>query len=226
MNTLVYSSHADEASVLSLVLQQVGGMVRVVRDLAAVLSSWPDQPADFIVLAGLDDSARMLETLRQLRAQTPAPVVVIGDQFREADQVALYDEGADLVVLRPYSVRLLIAEIRSLQRRSEGVPYFSLPTLSRRGVDLDPAARTVSVAGGQPVRLTQLEFRLLYTLMTHAGQIIPSERIVDLVWGYSGDGNRELVRGLVQRLRVKVEPDPHNPIFILTEPGVGYYFDR
>jgi DNA-binding response OmpR family regulator len=62
--------------------------------------------------------------------------------------------------------------------------------------------------------------------MTHPGQIIPTENIVEHVWGYSGEGNRELVRGLVQRLRSKVEPEPHHPRYILTELGIGYYFNR
>jgi DNA-binding response OmpR family regulator len=74
--------------------------------------------------------------------------------------------------------------------------------------------------------LTQLEFRLLYVLLTNAGRIHSAESLVEQVWGYNGEGNRELVRGLVQRLRGKVENDPRNPKYILTEPGVGYYFVR
>ena len=73
-------------------------------------------------------------------------------------------------------------------------------------------------------RLTHLEFRLLHTLMIHRGQILPTDRIVDLVWGYSDQGDPELVRGLVSRLRSKVEPDPRNPRYILTEAGIGYRF--
>jgi DNA-binding response OmpR family regulator len=130
----------------------------------------------------------------------------------------------DEVILRPYSVRLLLAQIRAVLRRSGGVPFFSLPELAQSGLALDPNARTVQVGDSTPNRLTHLEFRLLYTLMTHAGQIIPNERIVESVWGYTGEGNRDLVRGLVQRLRSKVEPDPRQPIYILTEPGIGYCF--
>jgi DNA-binding response OmpR family regulator len=62
--------------------------------------------------------------------------------------------------------------------------------------------------------------------MTNIGQIIPTGQIVEHVWGYSGEGNRDLVRGLVQRLRSKVEPEPRKPRYILTEPGIGYYFCR
>ena len=62
--------------------------------------------------------------------------------------------------------------------------------------------------------------------MTHVGQIIPTEQIVENVWGYAGEGNRELVRGLVQRLRSKVETDPRQPQYIITEVGIGYSFKR
>jgi DNA-binding response OmpR family regulator len=121
---------------------------------------------------------------------------------------------------------LLLAQIRAVLRRSGGVPFFSLPNLTQAGLMLDPSTRTVQVYDAPPNRLTHLEFRLLYTLMTHAGQILPPERIVESVWGYAGEGNRELVRGLVQRLRSKVEPDPRHPVFILTEPGIGYFFAK
>jgi len=226
MNAVLFSTHSDEAAVLTVMLQQSGASVRVVRDLAQAIHAWEGQPADIVLLARSLEEPELLESLRQIRTLTAAPLVLIVDALVEADQVALYEAGADLVVPRPYGVRLLLAQIRALLRRSAGVPYFSLPTLHQGEVALDPAARTVQVGEARPVRLTQLEFRLLYTLMTHSGQIIPSERIVDLVWGYSGEGSRELVRGLVQRLRAKVEPDPHAPRYILTEPGVGYYFDR
>ena len=136
------------------------------------------------------------------------------------------EAGADLVVQRPFGIRYLLAQIKTLLRRSTGVPFFSLPTLSQHDVVLDPSMRTVKVGNNSEKRLTQLEFRLLYTLMTNIGQIIPTEHIVENVWGYSGEGNKELVRGLVQRLRSKVEPEPRKPRYILTEPGIGYYFCR
>jgi DNA-binding response OmpR family regulator len=75
-----------------------------------------------------------------------------------------------------------------------------------------------------PQRLTQLEFRLLYVLMTNRDQVIPSDIIVERVWGYTGTGSRELVRNLVSRLRSKIEVDPGNPAYIQTVPGVGYQF--
>jgi DNA-binding response OmpR family regulator len=132
--------------------------------------------------------------------------------------------GADEVVARPFSARLLITQVRALLRRAGGVPLFSLPTLSLAGLTLDPATRMVEFSSRPSKRLTHLEFRLLYTLMINRGQILPTDTIVERVWGYSGQGDRELVRGLISRLRAKVELDPRNPSYILTVPGVGYSF--
>jgi DNA-binding response OmpR family regulator len=226
MNAILISTQTEEAAVLNLLIQQVVGNVRIFRDLDAMVTSWSESPADFIMLSYTGGEAAVCDALRRIRTLTAIPVFVVMDPIDEAGLVAIYETGADLVVLRPFGVRLLVAQMRAHLRRNEGVPYFSLPTLSQRDVALDPAARSVTVGAGKPIRLTQLEFRLLFTLMTHTGQIIPSERIVDLVWGYEGDGSRDLVRGLVQRLRAKMEPDPHSPKYIMTEPGIGYYFER
>jgi two-component system KDP operon response regulator KdpE len=110
-------------------------------------------------------------------------------------------------------------------RRSAGLPYFSLPALSQAGITLDPSKRSVLVGTDQPIRLTQLEFRLIYALMTHPGRIIPSENLVEYVWGYGGEGSKDLVRGLISRLRGKIEPDPSTPRYIMTDAGIGYYFE-
>jgi DNA-binding response OmpR family regulator len=102
---------------------------------------------------------------------------------------------------------------------------FSLPTLSQSGLTLDAVSRVVEVDDQRPRRLTHLEFRLLYALMSHRGQVLPTETIVERVWGYSGRGDKELVRGLVSRLRGKIETEPRQPRYVHTVPGVGYTFD-
>ncbi len=127
-----------------------------------------------------------------------------------------------MVLTRPYSARLLISQIRALLRRSAGTALTPLPTLQVGGLHLIPATRTVSVGRQGSRRLTPLEFRLLYTLMIHPGQTIPTESLIERVWGYEGEGSVELARGLVSRLRAKVESNPREPVLIVTVPGVGY----
>jgi DNA-binding response OmpR family regulator len=166
-----------------------------------------------------------LSQVRTTRAETPVPLVLLTDPVEEELHFTLLETGADLVIFRPFSARLLIAQTQALMRRAGTVPLFSLPTLSQSGLTLDAANRTVEIDGRLSRRLTHLEFRLLYTLMTHRGQVLPSEVIVERVWGYSGRGDKELVRGLVSRLRAKIEPEPRSPRYIRTVPGVGYSFD-
>jgi DNA-binding response OmpR family regulator len=112
-------------------------------------------------------------------------------------------------------------QMRGLLRRNRGTAAPE-PALSAGRLVLDPSTRGVQVEGRAPRHLTHLEFRLLYTLMLHQGQTLPTETIVERVWGYSGEGSMELVRGLISRLRAKVEDDPKTPQNILTVPGVGY----
>jgi DNA-binding response OmpR family regulator len=222
MYAMLLAENADERAVLSLVLQRAGLAVTMAQNLDRAMKSWLERPADLIVLALSGDP---LLLARQTRAETPVPLIVITEGLEEAPHYSVLEAGADLVIFRPFSARLLIAQVQALMRRAGTVPLFSLPTLSQSGLTLDAANRTVEIAGRRSRRLTHLEFRLLYTLMTHRGQVLPSEVIVERVWGYTGRGDKELVRGLVSRLRAKVEPEPRSPRYIRTVPGAGYSFD-
>ena len=210
---------------LQLALQRAGFAPQAVHDLKAVVENWGERTGDLVVVSFGGNKPVDLKQIEALRLQTTVPLVVISDVLDEETQVNVLEMGADLLVARPFSLRYLIAQIRALMRRSVGMPFFSLPILSQSGVMIDPSTRTIQVNEGETVRLTQLEFRLLFTLMTHAGRVIPTETLVEYVWGFSGEGNRGLVRGLVQRLRAKMEPDPAAPVFVITEPGIGYRFN-
>ena len=225
MRAVLYAHNIDEGAVLTVILQRAGFEVRTVGDLNSAITNWPDRPADLFLISyseGRDIIARQVE---ELRAETVVPMVIIADDIYEELGVELLEKGADLIVERPYGPRFLMAQVRALMRRSVGMPFFSLPLLTQADIQLDSSSRTIQVDNGEPKRLTQLEFRLLFTLMTHAGRVIPAENLVEYVWGYTGEGNRSLVRGLIQRLRTKVEPDPSKPRYILTQPGVGYRFN-
>jgi DNA-binding response OmpR family regulator len=223
MYALLLIRNPDERAILSLVLQRAGLAVTTGNDLAHALRLWPERPADLILLA-LDSDA--LSDVRSIRTETSVPVITLVNQADEASHYELLEAGADLVVFRPFSARLLIAQTRVLLRRAGNISLSNLPTINLAGLALDPATRTVQVSDYPPRRLTHLEFRLLYTLMIHRGQVLSNETIVEQVWGYSGEGDKDLVRGLIRRLRTKVEPDPSKPRYVLTVPGLGYSFDR
>jgi DNA-binding response OmpR family regulator len=223
MYALLLAQNADERAVLSLALQRAGLAVTAGDDLERALRVWPERPSDLILLA-LDGD--VLDDIHLIRGETTVPLVVIARGVEEDLQCELLEAGADLVVPRPFSARLLISQIRALSRRAGGIPLANLPTMSTADLTLDPATRTVHVSGQTSRRLTHLEFRLLYTLMIHRGQVLSTESIVEHVWGYTGQGDKDLVRGLVRRLRTKVELEPSDPQFVLTVPGLGYAFSQ
>jgi len=223
MYALLLARNPDEKAVLSLVLQRAGLAVTAGDNLERAMRIWPERPADLILLALGGD---MPAHVRRIRTETTVPMIVMAGQLNEEFHYELLEAGADLVIPRSVCARLLIAQVRALLRRAGGMPLSNLPTMNLAGLTLDPGSRTVQVRQPPGGATGHLDFRLLYTLMIHRGQVLPSEAIVEQVWGYSGQGDKDLVRGLVRRLRTKVEPDPSKPRYILTVPGLGYAFNQ
>lgn len=223
MQAFIIASHQEDRDFLGFILQRSGLAVAKSADIEYVLSALAEHPVDLILLAK-NDHKLLLVDAQAIREVTQVPLLVLVESLVESQHCELLDAGADLVWQRPISPRVLSRYVHIFLRRAANIPTTVLPTLGTDEITLDPAARTVTVAGQEAQRLTPLEFRLLYVLMTNAGQVIPVETIVERVWGYSGEGNRELVRGLVRRLRRKIEPDFNKPRFIQNLPGVGYRF--
>ena len=155
---------------------------------------------------------------------TDIPLVIIINPSGEDGCLELYKKGADLVVFRPYSHRLLKAQVEVLLRRSMSVPMGMIPALQFEQITIEPSTRTVHRTDGTIVVLTHREFQLLYLLFTHRGQILATERIIESIWGYSGEGDKNMLRSLVNRVRRKVEEDPDHPRYLVTVSGVGYRF--
>jgi DNA-binding response OmpR family regulator len=223
MQIMVIAADQNEKEIIAFVLRKAGLAVASSSDHQRVLKNWTEHPADLMVVASSEDRAP-IRIVEEVRAVTQIPLLMIADQISEKNRCDLLQNGADIVLDRPVSAQVLTAQTQALLRRSAAVPSFVLPTLDLNEITLDPSARTVTLSGKETRRLTQLEFRLLYTLMTNRGQVVPLDVLVERVWGYTGGGNRDLVRGLVSRLRRKIEPDPEEAHFLETVPGVGYRF--
>jgi DNA-binding response OmpR family regulator len=223
MQAIVVAVDHDERELLTFTLRHAGVAVSASSELQRVLENWLEHPSDLLLVA-MDNPSSLVEDVTAIRSVTAVPLIMLVDAPTEERMTAALQGGADLVLVRPVAPRLLAAYVQVQLRRLGTVPAFLLPSLDLAEVVLDPATRTIEVSGQEPRRLTQLEFRLLYVLMTNRGQVIPTDQIVERVWGYSGDGDRELVRGLISRLRRKMEPNPDKPRYIETVPGIGYRF--
>lgn len=223
MQVLLVSHNPEEREILTYILKYAGLAVGSSVSLQRVADKWLERPSDLVVVAW-HDGAKLLPDITALRAVTQVPLILITHPPQEEAMCDLLRAGADLILPRPTAPRVLTEYVRAILRRTHTVPTFVLPRLNVTEISLDPDTRMVSVLGNEASRLTQLEFRLLYVLMVNRGQVIPVDVIVERVWGYTGQGSRDLVRGLVSRLRRKIEPNPRDPLFIQNVPGVGYRF--
>lgn len=165
-------------------------------------------------LAGEDG----MQLLRQLRAHSQIPVIILTGRTEEADRVMGLELGADDYLTKPFSPRTLLARIRALLRRA-GMEN-TAPVAAGR-VTLDLSEHTVRVGTGEAVRLTKLELRLLQMLLANAGHTVSSERLLVQVWGHRSGGDRQLLKQLVHRLRQKIETDPAAPALLRTA-AAGY----
>ena len=165
-----------------------------------------------------------METCRRLRrAFSQIPILMLTVREAEDDKVEALESGADDYITKPFHVRELVARLRAAIRRRRS-PNISTDTCLRVGaITLDPQRRRVEKAGVL-ISLTPKEYETLHHLMRHAGQPLTHARLLTAVWGPEYGNEREYLRVIVRQLRVKLEHDPSRPIYLLTEPYVGYRF--
>lgn len=174
-----------------------------------------------IVDLGLPDGDGV-DFIRDLRVWLPIPVLVLSARNQEKQKVVALDSGADDYLAKPFGIAELLARVRALLRRHEARREAAEPVIRFGDVVLDCARRTVE-KGGQPLALTQTEYRLLACLATNAERVLTHQQLLLQVWG-EGATDAQYLRVYVGHLRKKIEGDPARPRHILTETGVGYRF--
>jgi two-component system KDP operon response regulator KdpE len=177
---------------------------------------------DLILLdLGLPD-ADGLDVARQLRGFTQAPVIVISARGQERDKVAALDLGADDYLTKPFGVPELLARIRvALRHAAAGPGGDAEPVFESGDLRVDLARRQV-LRRAEEVHLTPTEYKLLATLIRHAGRVITHRQLLQEVWGANCAEQTHYLRVYMTQLRHKLERDPTRPRLLLTEPGVGY----
>ena len=120
------------------------------KELKPFIDNWPEQPLDLICLVLDQDYEKEISAIKQLRGHTVVPMVLILEPISEDGEIALIEAGVDLIVTRPFGLRLLITRIRALLRRTSGVPFHSLPAMTKGALLLDPGNRTVKVGESEP----------------------------------------------------------------------------
>ncbi len=179
------------------------------------------QPDLVILDLGLPDLDG-LGVLARLREWTSVPVIVLSARGQERDKIAALDGGADDYVSKPFSVGELLARMRAALRRRDQVGEGAAATTFVVGdLSVDLARRHVLV-GDKEIHLTPIEYKLLTTLIRHAGKVLTHRQLLKEVWGPAHTEDSQNLRFYVAQLRRKLETVPARPRYLLTEPGVGY----
>ena len=180
------------------------------------------QPPELVILdLGLPDMDG-IEVIRRLRDWTAVPIVIVSARGQEKDKVAALDAGADDYLTKPFSTGELLARVRVALRHAERLADHSpRPTFIVGDLRVDLAARRVYV-GDEEVHLTPIEYKLLAVLVRYAGKVLTHQQLLREVWGEHHAQDTHYLRVHLAQLRRKIEPDPAQPRYLLTETGVGY----
>ncbi len=219
MKILVVDDDLELSSLIGYALRQAGYMVVEAGDGVAALEAFERESPALVILDVNLPRLSGLEVCRRIRAASRVPIMMLTVKSAEEDQVQALDLGADDYLTKPFSPRTLLARVRALLRRAgEEKPM----PLAAGDFSLDLELQSVAVRGGEAVRLTRLELRLLQILLANAGHTLPAERLLSHVWGSRGSGDRQLLKQLVHRLRQKIEAEATEPRYLVTISGVGY----
>jgi DNA-binding response OmpR family regulator len=222
MKILLVDDDPDLLAIIAFALQQAGFVVVTAADGAAAMDTFEQEEPDLAVLDINIPHFSGFELAEKIRQQSSIPIIMLTVRNEEEDVVRALGLGADDYLTKPFSPRILVARIRALLRRV-GMESGDKATLGSLTLHVDDL--TLTGLGATSIKLTPLEMRFLQLLMARAGRTVPTDRILTHVWGNRADGNRQLLKQLVHRLRQKLEPNPGRPQFLRTVPNAGYLID-
>jgi DNA-binding response OmpR family regulator len=215
----------DEPAILDVLtynLQKAHYRVMVARDGIQALDQVAREKPDLIILDLMLPGLDGLEVCRAIRKQGDLPIIMLTALDKEVDRVVGLELGADDYIVKPFSVRELMARVKSVLRRARPTPDAAHHKVRVASLSLDPDRHEASWEG-IPIPLSSLEFNLLHTFLRHPGQVLTREQLLDQVWGYTYTGDLRVVDTAVKRLRLKLRmADPQAADLLHTIRGVGY----
>jgi two-component system KDP operon response regulator KdpE len=219
---LVVDDEAQITRVLKTVLGSQGYQVRTAAEGESALSSLDEWRPELVITDLYMPRMDGVELCRRIRAVSSIPIIVLSVKGEERTKVEALDSGADDYVTKPFGADELLARVRAALRR-RGTPMESASfEVGDFRIDLD--GRRVHI-GGREVRLTPKEFDLFVYLARHPNRVLTHPTLLEAVWGEASQEQPEYLRVFMGQLRKKLETDPSNPRYLVTEPWVGYRFN-
>jgi len=225
---LVVDDEPAFARLVNMVLTQKGFEVLMAADGQEALRVLYGNKPDLVLLDVTMPRMDGWQTCSRIREVSDVPIVMLtGKQKSEQDIVRGLDYGADDYLIKPIGNQELVARVQAILRRAELAPQQeSKETKYSDGYLIANIDERKVLIDGARVKLTPIEFRLFAYLFTNAGRILTHRQLLEKVWGWEYIDDVDYVRIYIAHLRQKIEPDPSSPKYILTEPGVGYYFQK
>lgn len=222
MKILVVDDEAPIADAVAYNLRKEGHQPIIASDAAQALALFSDERPALVILDILLPSASGFDVCRRIRRSSSVPVIMLTARAEETDRVVGLELGADDYVTKPFSMRELMARVKSVLRRAGGgVPGMTDAPVQAGPFVVDPSRHEVTVAG-RPVVLTRKEFDLLHFLVSNPGRAFSRTVLLDRVWGADAYIGERTVDVHMRWLREKVEEDPSKPAYLLTVRGIGY----
>jgi two-component system response regulator RegX3 len=220
---MVVEDEESFSDALSFMLRKEGFAVSVATTGPDALAQFEREPSDLVLLDLMLPGMSGTDVCRSIRARSRVPIIMVTAKDSEIDKVLGLELGADDYVTKPFSSRELVARIRAVLRRNVDDVDDS-PVVEAGPVRIDPERHQVQV-DGQVVSMPLKEFDLLEYLVRNAGRVLTRGQLIDRIWGSDYVGDTKTLDVHVKRLRAKVEPDPANPVHLLTVRGLGYKFE-
>lgn len=220
-NILVVDDEPQIRRVLRSTLSTQGYVITDAKTGEEALELLRKERPDLVLLDMNMPGIGGIETCREIRRASDAPIIMLTVRNAERDKVAALDAGADDYVVKPFGIEELLARIRAALRRY--APGDALPPFVSKDLKIDFEARQITVRD-HDVHLTPKEYDVLKHLVANQGKPLTHRRLLQAVWGPDYGEETESLRVVINQLRKKLEADPARPKYILTEPWVGYRF--
>jgi two-component system KDP operon response regulator KdpE len=220
---LIVDDERQITRVLSRGLTSKGYDVHVAADGEAALQTFGDWHPDLVITDLSMPNMNGLELCRRLRAFSEVPIIVLSVKGEERAKVEALDAGADDYVTKPFGIDELLARIRATLRRAPLAEPGARNVLEAGDFHLQLDERKLTIKSKE-IRLTPKEYDLMAYLLRHSGKVLTHHMLLGAVWGGDYTEQTEYLRVFIGQLRKKIESDPANPKYILTEPWIGYRF--